>query len=200
MFTGLVAAIGTVRAVDAGPQGTRLTIDAGALAEELEEGDSVAVNGVCLTATAVTDGAFVADVMAETLDRSSLGPAGQGDAVNLELPLRATDRLGGHVVQGHVDGTGTVSSVTPDGFARVIVIDAKPALLRYVVAKGSIAVDGVSLTVARIGVGDFTISLIPETLERTTLGAAELGRTVNLEVDVLAKYVEKLTSHSLEVT
>jgi riboflavin synthase len=131
-------------------------------------------------------------VMAETLRRSSLGPLTEGDAVNLELPMRAGDRLGGHLVQGHVDGTGTVEEVREDGFARLVRIACDPALLRYVVEKGSIAVDGVSLTVAEVDDEGFTVSLIPETLERTTLGLAAVGRVVNLEVDVLAKYVEKL--------
>ena len=129
--------------------------------------------------------------MAETLARSSLGPLAPGDEVNLELPLRAADRLGGHVVQGHVDGTGTVARVTEDGFARVVTVEAPPDILRYIVDKGSIAVDGVSLTAFEVDDAGFSVSLIPETLERTTLGAAEPGRTVNLEVDVLAKYAEK---------
>ena len=193
MFTGLVAELGTVAEVDAGPGGTRLAVEAGALAAELAEGDSVAVNGVCLTATSIRGAAFSADVMAETLSRSSLGPLVAGDRVNLELPLRATDRLGGHVVQGHVDGVGEVRSIREDGFARVVEVGTDPDLLRYVVEKGSIAVDGISLTVAALGADGFSVSLIPETLERTTMGAARPGRVVNLEVDVLAKYVERLT-------
>ena len=164
------------------------------LAAELSEGDSVAVNGVCLTATSVEDGVFSADVMHESLRRSSLGEVAAGSAVNLELPLRASDRLGGHIVQGHVDGVATVREVRDDGFARVVTFDASPDLLRYVVEKGSIAVDGVSLTVSAIDDGSFSVSLIPETLERTTLGAAASGHRVNLEVDVLAKYVEKLVT------
>jgi riboflavin synthase len=152
---------------------------------------------VCLTATSVDGRAFSADVMAETLARSSLGPLEPGHSVNLELPLRATDRLGGHVVQGHVDGVGEVRTLTPDGFARLVEVGTEPDLLRYVVEKGSIAVDGVSLTVAAIGADSFTVSLIPETLERTTLGSLEPGDPVNLEVDVLAKYVEKLTSRTV---
>jgi riboflavin synthase len=191
MFTGLVADLGTVRAVDATPDGVRMAV-ATRLAGELSEGDSVAVNGVCLTATAVADGTFAADVMHETLRRSSLAEVAEGSPVNLELPLRAADRLGGHVVQGHVDGVGAVRDVRDDGFARVVTIAAPPELLRYVVEKGSIAVDGVSLTVAGIGRDWFAVSLIPETLERTNLGAAQPGVPVNLEVDVLAKYVEKL--------
>jgi riboflavin synthase len=192
VFTGLVADLGTVRALERDGDGVRLRVDT-TLAGELAPGDSVAVNGVCLTAVEVNGGAFSADVMAETLRRSSLGPLDAGDSVNLELPLRATDRLGGHVVQGHVDATGSVESVHEQGFARVVRIAASPDVLRYIVEKGSIAVDGVSLTVAEVDAGGFSVSLIPETLERTTLGAAEPGRTVNLEVDVLAKYVEKLS-------
>ena len=191
MFTGLVADLGTVAGLERGEDGVRLRV-ATTLADELAPGDSVAVNGVCLTAVDVDGGAFSADVMAETLRRSSLGPLGEGDVVNLELALRAGDRLGGHVVQGHVDGTATVESVRDDGFARVVRIAAEPNLLRYVVHKGSIAVDGVSLTVSEIDAAGFAVSLIPETLERTTLGASAPGRIVNLEVDVFAKYVEKL--------
>ncbi|MEA2221378.1 MAG: riboflavin synthase [Solirubrobacteraceae bacterium] len=169
----------------------RLTLST-ALAGELTEGASIAVNGVCLTARAIDGERFVADVMHETLHRSSLGGVGEGARVNLELALRAADRLGGHIMQGHVDGVGAVSAVRDDGFARVVTIAAGPEILRYVVEKGSIAVDGVSLTVARIDDASFDVSLIPETLERTNLGGAQAGRRVNLEVDVLAKYVEKL--------
>ena len=193
MFTGLVADLGTVTAVDATADGVRLAVET-ALADEIGEGDSVAVNGVCLTATAIDGGRFTADVMHETLRRSSLAEVGEGAAVNLELPLRAHDRLGGHVVQGHVDGLGTVRDVREDGFARIVEIAAPSELLRYVVEKGSIAVDGISLTVASVTHDAFTVSLIPETLERTNLGAAAQGQPVNLEVDVLAKYVEKLVT------
>jgi riboflavin synthase len=191
VFTGLIADLGTVTAVDATPDGVRLAV-ASRLAGELAEGDSVAVNGVCLTATSVSAECFAADVMRESLRRSSLAGVAPGGRVNLELPLRATDRLGGHVVQGHVDGVGTVREAREDGFARVVTIEAPAELLRYVVEKGSIAVDGVSLTVSALGEDGFSVSLIPETLERTNLGAAGPGQTVNLEVDVLAKYVEKL--------
>jgi riboflavin synthase len=187
MFTGLVAAKGTVRSLRDG----RLEVET-SLAGELAAGDSVAVNGVCLTALDPDASSFAADVMPETLRRSSLGPLGQGSEVNVELPLRAGDRLGGHVVQGHVDAVGTIVEVREDGFSRVVRIEAAPDLLRYVVEKGSIAVDGVSLTVSAVDAEGFEVSLIPETLERTTLGGAEPGATVNLEVDVLAKYVEKL--------
>ena len=193
MFTGLVQDLGTVTAVDAAGDGVRLGVRT-ALAGELSAGDSVAVNGVCLTATEVADGHFAADVMRETLRRSSLAEAAAGAAVNLELPLRAGDRLGGHVVQGHVDGVGAVRDVREDGFARWVTIAPPPEVLRYVVEKGSVAVDGVSLTVAAVADDAFSVSLIPETLERTTLGAARPGQPVNLEVDVLAKYVERLVA------
>jgi riboflavin synthase len=191
IFTGLVADLGKVTAVEATADGMRLFVQT-ALAGELGEGDSVAVNGVCLTATALADGGFSADVMHETLRRSSLAAVAEGATVNLELPLRAADRLGGHFVQGHVDGLGTVREVREDGFARVVRIEAPPEVLRYVVEKGSVAIDGVSLTVATLGEDSFSVSLIPETLERTILGAARPGQSVNLEVDVLAKYVERL--------
>jgi riboflavin synthase len=186
VFTGLVAGTGKVRSLSDG----RLVVDT-PLAAELAAGDSIAVNGVCLTALEPSFEGFAADVMPETLRRSSLGPLAAGDEVNLELPLRASDRLGGHMVQGHVDGTGTVEEVREEGFSRVVRVAAPADLLRYVVEKGSIAVDGVSLTVSAVDDDAFEVSLIPETLERTTLGSAAPGRAVNLEVDLLAKYVEK---------
>jgi riboflavin synthase len=191
MFTGLVQDLGRIVSADRNGDGARVTVET-ALAEELSEGDSVAVNGVCLTATEVGDGSFVADVMNETLSRTSLADVEAGAGVNLELPLRPSDRLGGHVVQGHVDGLATIAEVRDDGFARRVRFDIDPQLLRYVVEKGSIALDGVSLTVIEIGDAWFTVSLIPESLERTNLGAAGPGTKVNVEVDVLAKYVERL--------
>jgi riboflavin synthase len=193
MFTGLVQDLGTIEQEAPSEEGVRLTV-ASPLAAELAEGDSVAVNGVCLTATHVDGGTFTADVMNETLARTSLNAVAPGTAVNLELPLRASDRLGGHIVQGHVDGIGTVVTAADDGFARRIEIQAPAEVLRYVVEKGSIAVDGVSLTVAAVADRSFTVSLIPETLTRTNLGRAEPGTKVNLEVDVVAKYVEKMAS------
>jgi riboflavin synthase len=195
VFTGLVQDLGTIGDALRDGDGTRLVITT-VLAAELAEGDSVAVNGVCLTATQVDreGGAFAVDVMRETLMRSSLAEVQAGGVVNLELPLRATDRLGGHIVQGHVDGVGEIRDIREDGFARVLAIGAPAALLRYVVEKGSIAVDGVSLTVVEVGADHFTVSLIPETLERTTLGNIAPGLPVNLEVDVVAKYVEKLVT------
>ena len=193
MFTGLVADLGTVAEVHSTTDGVRLAIES-PLTSELAEGDSVAVNGVCLTAVGLCGDRFGADVMNETLRRSSLAEVRGGTKVNLELALAANARLGGHFVQGHVDGVGAVAAVREDGFARVVTVEAEPELLRYVVEKASITVDGVSLTVARIDDGAFDVSLIPETLERTNLGAAAPGTPVNLEVDILAKYVEKLLS------
>jgi riboflavin synthase len=191
VFTGLVTDLGRVDDVERSGDGARLRIRT-ALTDELRDGDSVAVNGVCLTATAVDRGWFDAEAMNETLARTSLGGLAAGAPVNLELPLRLGDRLGGHLVQGHVDGLGRVAGIDDDGFARRVRIEAAEELLRYVVEKGSIAVDGISLTVVEVDRGSFTVSLIPETLERTNLGGAEIGATVNLEVDLVAKYVEKV--------
>jgi riboflavin synthase len=191
MFTGLIADVGSVTALELGGAGATLEIDT-RLAGELGEGDSIAVNGVCLTATEIRDGGFQAEAMIETLERSTLGALGAGARVNLELPLRATDRLGGHVVQGHIDGTGMISELREEGFARVLAIGTGPALERYLVEKGSVAVDGVSLTVSALREHGFEVSLIPETLKQTNLGGAAVGDRVNLEVDVLAKYVERL--------
>jgi riboflavin synthase len=191
MFTGLVQSLGRVVAVDRDDAGARITIET-PLVGELQTGDSIAINGVCLTAVSLKNGSFEADAMNETLTRSSLGGLSAGSEVNLELPLRANDRLGGHVVQGHVDGVGTIAEVVQDGFSRRIRIEAPSELLRYVIEKGSIAVDGVSLTVTSVDDSSVTVSLIPETLQRTNLGRIGPGATVNMEVDVLAKYVEKL--------
>jgi riboflavin synthase len=193
MFTGLIADLGEITDLESSTDGVRLTVRT-SLASELQGGDSVAVNGVCLTATEIHGSAFSAEVMNETLRLSSLAQARPGATVNLELPLRPTDRLGGHVVQGHVDATGTIVASASDGFAQRMEIEVPEEVLRYVVHKGSISVDGISLTVAGLGSRSFTVSLIPETLERTNLGTAEIGTIVNLEVDVLAKYVERLIS------
>ena len=197
MFTGLVQGIGSVAGIERSQDGARMTI-ATPLVAELSAGDSIAINGVCLTAVTLGDDSFAADAMNETLARSSLGDLVEGAGVNLELPVRAGDRLGGHVVQGHVDGLGEVVEQRDDGFARQIRVGASPEVLRYVVEKGSIAVDGVSLTVTAVDGRSFTVSLIPETLQRTNLGQLEAGSRVNLEVDVLAKYVEKLVYANLD--
>jgi riboflavin synthase len=191
VFTGLVQGVGSVAGIERSEDGARVTI-ATPLVAELSAGDSIAINGVCLTAVELDGESFATDAMNETLARTSLGDLAEGASVNLELPLRAGDRLGGHVVQGHVDGLGEVIEQGDDGFARRIRIGAPPDVLRYVVEKGSIAVDGVSLTVTAVDERSFTVSLIPETLQRTNLGRLEAGSRLNLEVDVLAKYVEKL--------
>jgi riboflavin synthase len=185
MFTGIVEQIGEVRS-----GGARLAVRT-PLATELERGDSIAVNGVCLTAVDIDANGFEADVMEETLVRSSLGRLQAGDHVNLELALRVGDRLGGHFVQGHVDSTGRIESIEQREHSRVLRIGAPPELMRFVVEKGSIAVDGVSLTVVDVEPKAFSVSLIPETLERTTLGSVSEGDPVNLEVDMLAKYAVK---------
>jgi riboflavin synthase len=191
VFTGLIADLGRVRALERNDAGARIEIDT-RLAQELSSGDSIAVDGVCLTATDVRDGGFAAEAMLETLARSSLDALDVGAHVNLELPLRASDRLGGHVVQGHVDSTGVVSEIREEGFARVLAIEAAPELERYLVEKGSVAVQGVSLTVSALRDGGFEISLIPETLQRTSLGEVAVGDRLNLEMDILAKHVERL--------
>jgi riboflavin synthase len=192
VFTGLVQDKARVAAIERNGGGVRLTVET--QVEPIARGDSVSINGVCLTAVETGGGRFTADVMEETLRRSSLARLGEGDSVNVEPALQAGARLGGHIVQGHVDGLGEVTGVGEEGFARVVRISAPADLLRYVVEKGSIAVDGVSLTVSGVGDDWFEVSLIPETLERTTLGDVAAGRAVNLEVDVVAKYVEKLVA------
>jgi riboflavin synthase len=191
MFTGLVQELGRVASLSSRDGGTRIAV-AAPLASELGPGDSVLVNGVCLTAIEPNAGSFQADLSTETLSRSALGQLEEGAAVNLELPLRMQDRLGGHLVQGHVDAVAEVRSASPDGDGMELRVEPPPAMLRYIVEKGSVTVDGVSLTVTHVDDSGFGVSLIPETLERTNLTDAKPGRRVNLEVDVLAKYVEKL--------
>ena len=191
MFTGLIQDLGRVASLDSNADGARLRI-ATRLAPEIATGDSVAVNGVCLTATAVDESGFETEAMNQTLAVTALGTVEAGDQVNLELALKASGRLGGHIVQGHVDGVGTVAAVEEDGFARRVRVELSPELLRYAVDKGSITLDGVSLTVAELGDSWVEVSLIPETLERTNLGRAAPGGKVNIESDVVAKYVERL--------
>lgn len=196
MFTGLIADLGQVVACERGTQGAELEIET-PLADELAVGDSIAVNGVCLTATSVGRGQFGAQAIAETLRRTSLSALGPGSHVNLELPLRVGDRLGGHIVQGHVDAVAAVQSAQQDGFSRVITVALPPELARHAVLKGSIALDGVSLTISALEAESLSVSLIPETLQRTTLGAAQPGDLLNVEVDVLAKHVERLLASTL---
>jgi riboflavin synthase len=199
MFTGIVEELGEVERIDAGEDGVRLRIRA-ELARELGEGDSIAVEGCCLTAAGLDDGAFEADVMNQTLSLTTLGAFEPGDRVNLEAPLRAGEPLGGHIVQGHVDGVGEVVGVSDDGFARRVRVRVPDQLERYLVEHGSVAVAGVSLTVAGLDEDTFEVSLIPETLERTTLGAAAEGTKLNLELDVVARYVERLLGFQEETS
>jgi riboflavin synthase len=191
VFTGIVSEIGKVETVEAGAEGARIRVRA-ALASELSEGDSVAVNGACLTATTTGNGSFEADVMRQTLGLTTLGELEPEAPVNLELPLRPSDRIGGHIVQGHVDGTATVAGAEDDGFARRLRIALPGELLPYVVEHGSIAIEGVSLTVAGLGEDWLEVSLVPETLERTTLAGLERGDRVNVECDLLARYLRRM--------
>jgi riboflavin synthase len=191
VFTGLIGDLGSVSAFEPAGSGAQLRIRT-RLAEELSEGDSVAVNGVCLTATSVGGGEFAAQMMAETLERCSLRALREGAAVNLELPLRLSDRLGGHLVQGHVDGTGTVVEVRDEGSQRVLGIEADEQLTRYLVERGSVALDGVSLTVSALGQRSFEVSLVDETRRRTNLGDLAPGDAVNIELDMIAKHIMRL--------
>ncbi len=192
MFTGIVESLGTVQRVADVGGGRRLLLDIGNLAIGLEVGDSLAVNGVCLTAVGVGPEDVTTDVVAETLRRSNLGSVEQGDRVNLERPMKADGRFDGHIVQGHVDATGEITRVVPEGEGWLIRIAAPSEGLRYVVEKGSITVDGVSLTVTSVDADGFEVALIPHTITVTTLGLRRPGDRVNLEFDVLAKYVERL--------
>jgi riboflavin synthase len=194
VFTGIVRERGRVVGVDGGNGGVRLRVEAPSTAPQVAIGDSVAVNGVCLTAVENGDGQLAFDAVPETVARTSLGRLRAGAAVNLETALRAGEPLGGHVVQGHVDGLARVRSVEPEGDGRRIWFDAPPELLRYCVEKGSVAVDGVALTVAALDGAGFAVALVPYTLAETTLGALDPADEVNLEVDVLAKYVERLVT------
>ncbi|MER6254855.1 MULTISPECIES: riboflavin synthase [Streptomyces] len=192
MFTGIVEELGEVTAVEQLEEASRFRLRGPLVTEGAKHGDSIAVNGVCLTVVETADGEFTADVMQETLNRSSLGALTKGSRVNLERPMALGGRLGGHLVQGHVDGTGEIISRTPSEHWEIVKVALPANLSRYVVEKGSITVDGVSLTVVEAAADWFTISLIPTTLALTTLGIKQSGDPVNLEVDVLAKYVERL--------
>ncbi|MEV6226336.1 riboflavin synthase [Saccharopolyspora shandongensis] len=195
MFTGIVEELGTIEAVEPLADGSRLTIAGPVVTGDAKHGDSIAVNGVCLTVVTVGDGRFTTDVVAETLRRSSLKGIAAGDRVNLERAMALGDRLGGHIVQGHVDGTAVLRGTDADGLTR---FELPRRLSRYLVEKGSITVDGVSLTVVDAGDGEFSIALIPTTKELTTLGFREPGDEVNIEVDVLAKHLERLAAAQLD--
>jgi riboflavin synthase len=191
MFTGLIEDIGRIETLESGGDGARIRIVT-RLAAEIVDGDSIAVNGICLTATSVGPDGFETEAMNQTLTVTALGDLNAGDSVNLELAMKASDRLGGHIVQGHADGAGAVVAIEDDGFARRLRVRLGPELIRYVAEKGSIALNGVSLTVAALGEDWAEVSLIPETLERTTLDEAKVGDKLNVECDVVAKYVERL--------
>jgi riboflavin synthase len=193
LFTGLIQDVGEVQSLGSDTEGSHLKI-ATSLVSEIGPGDSIAVNGICLTATAADDGGFETEAMNQTLEVTSLRGIEVGDRVNLELAMKASDRLGGHIVQGHVDGVGEVISLLDDGFAKRLRVALDRDLLRYVIEKGSIALDGVSLTIAALGDDWLEVSLIPETLDRTNLGAAKAGRKINVECDLIAKHVERLVA------
>ncbi len=192
MFTGIVEEMGTVRSITRGARSAVIEIGAEAVLEDIHLGDSIAVNGVCLTASAIGSGSFSADVMPETMSRSSLSQLKAGAHVNLERAMAANGRFGGHIVSGHIDGTGRIKGIRRDDNAVWFEIEAPPELMRYIVEKGSVTIDGISLTVARAGERSFSISAIPHTAAVTTLGEKTRGSLVNIENDIIGKYVEKL--------
>jgi riboflavin synthase len=193
MFTGIVEELGRIRSITPRQGGARIEIEAAKVLDDAEIGASIAVNGCCITVVELASGFWAADAVVETLQRTNLGDLQAGDAVNLERPLRLADRLGGHLVQGHVDGVGTITARSPQPDGSVVIrVAAPPEVLRYVVHKGSITVDGISLTIAAVRGDGFAVAVIPHTLEVTTLGIKSVGATVNLEADLVAKYIEKL--------
>lgn len=192
MFTGIVEEIGEIRNINKGAKSSVLTIKADKVLEDTKIGDSIMTNGICLTVTSITDKLFTVDVMSETINRTSLASMSSGSKINLERALNLQTRLGGHMVSGHIDGTGIISNFRKDDNAVWVTIDTTPEVLRYVIEKGSIAIDGISLTVAAVSDNDFQVSIIPHTAEETTLLTHAIGDKVNLEVDLIGKYVEKL--------
>lgn len=200
MFTGIVEEVGTVRSVQRGSTSSFIEIQAHTVLEGTKLGDSIAVNGVCLTVTELGRDNFRADVMNETLSRSSLGSLRSGSPVDLERAMAAGGRFGGHIVSGHIDGTGTITDIKKDGIAQWYTVSAPPGIMRYIVEKGSIAIDGISLTVARVTEGTFSVSIIPHTAAQTVLSHKKAGDTVNLENDIIGKYVEKLMKPAEEET
>jgi riboflavin synthase len=201
MFTGIIEEIGEITAIKRGTKSVVLTIKADKILEDTHTGDSISTNGVCLTAVEIGKGYFKADVMHETIDRSSLGRLGIGSKVNLERAMKADGRFGGHMVAGHIDGTGKIIDINKDDNAIWYKIAAKPEILKYIIEKGSIAIDGISLTVAKVTETDFSVSIIPHTLGQTTLALRKKGDTVNLENDLVGKYIEKfLTINNNEKT
>lgn len=200
MFTGIIETVGTVKRIARGARSASLEIEAPQILDDVKVGDSIATNGVCLTATSVTARTFTADVMHETLERSSLGTLTAGSHVNLERAMAANGRFGGHFVSGHIDATGTIARIERDDTAIWYTIDADPDVLRYVVEKGSIAIDGISLTVAKVDAESFSVSIIPHTRAQTNLATKHAGDVVNLENDCVGKYVERLLACSPELS
>lgn len=198
MFTGIIEETGTIRRIQKGPHSAVLSIEARLILEDISVGDSIAVNGICLTVISFHSHGFAADVMHETLNRSSLSALKPGSLVNLERAMAAGGRFGGHIVAGHVDGTGTITSIEKDDNAVWYTIKAAPSILRYIVEKGSIAIDGISLTVAKVARDTFSVSVIPHTAMATTLGRRRAGDLVNLETDLVGKYIEKLLAFQKE--
>ena len=190
MFTGIVEEVGRVKSADPG----RLVIEASTVLEDAKIGDSICINGTCLTVTSLIDDTFAADVVPETLRRTNLGELSPGDPVNLERSLPANGRFGGHIVQGHIDATGSITGISPDGDAWLVTFEAPTSVMRYVVEKGFVAVDGTSLTVVKCDNISFVVTIIPHTRENTVFSGRKVGDTVNLEVDLVAKYVERLSS------
>jgi riboflavin synthase len=196
MFTGIIEETGRIRQISRGSKSVKLTVEASLVLEETKVGDSISTNGICLTVIEMENSSFTVDVMAETLRRSSLNNMTTGSRVNLERALRLSDRLGGHLLSGHVDGLGVIREITMEDIARVIRIDTTPELLKYIVPKGSIAIDGISLTVVNVDEKSFSVSIIPHTATVTTLMEKQPGDAVNLETDMIARYVEKLLKKS----
>lgn len=192
MFTGTIEEIGKIQCIRKGKKSTAISVHAKTIMQDVQLGDSIAVNGVCLTVTSFSQSSFTADVMHETLNRSSLGNLQAGSTVNLERAMPANGRFGGHIVSGHIDGIGTISTIQKDDNAIWYIIKTTPEILRYIIEKGSIAVDGISLTVAKVRKDDFSVSIIPHTAAKTILSDKHIGDTVNLENDCIGKYVERL--------
>lgn len=200
MFTGIIEEVGQIKSIKRGSQSVTLEITASAITADLHIGDSVATNGICLTTTSLTPHGFTADAMPETLRRTNLGELSLGSRVNLERAVAVGSRLGGHIVSGHIDGTVTVSAIRRDDNAIWYNFDAPPSLLRYIIEKGSVALDGISLTVARVYDRGFAVSIIPHTAHNTTLAECRIGSKINLECDIIGKYVEKLLTPTGETT
>ena len=197
MFTGIIEEVGYVRSITRGAHSARITINAHTVCQGTRVGDSIAVNGVCLTVTEISPSFFTADIMAETLLRTTLGKLQCGDAVNLERALTLARRLGGHLVSGHVDGSGTIHSILKEGIASILEITCSPELLKYIATKGSIALDGISLTICSVSDSGFSVSLIPHTQMQTNAYLKKVGDTLNIECDLIARYVEKLIMYRI---